>query len=107
MAIKYKIKKGDQVQVLTGEDKGKKGKVISINRVKGTALVEGISTVSRHTKPNAKNPQGGIVKKEGPIHISNLMLIDASGNPTKVGRRIDEKTGKLVRYSKNTEEVIS
>ena len=89
MTIRYKIKKGDQVQVISGDDRGKKGKVIEVNRAKGRALVEGINQVSRHTKPTSKNPQGGIIKKEAPIHISNLMLIDGAGNPTKVGRQLD------------------
>jgi large subunit ribosomal protein L24 len=106
MKPKYKIKKGDQVQVLSGNYKGKKGKVIFMDLKKGTALVEGINLVSRHTKPNSKNPQGCIVKKEAPVNVSNLALLDAAGNPTLVGRTLDEKTGKLVRISKKSKEVI-
>lgn len=107
MAIKkYKIKKNDVVRILAGDDKGKEGKVITIDRIKGRALVEGINLVSRHTKPNSKNPQGGIIKKEASVHISNLMLIDGSGKPTRIGKQLDEKTGKLVRYSKKSKEVI-
>ncbi len=107
MAIKHKIRKGDQVEVISGDDRGKKGKVISVIKEKSRALVEGINMVSRHTKPTSKNPQGGIIKKEAPIHISNLMLIDGSGNPTKVGRQLDEKTNRLVRFSKKSKEVIN
>ena len=70
-------------------------------------MVEGANMISKHTKPNATNPQGGIIKQESKLHISNLMLIDPkSGEPTKVGRKVDEKTGKIVRYSKNSGEVI-
>lgn len=104
--MKLKIKKGDTVSVIAGDSKGQQGKVLSIEISKNRVIVEGVNTVSKHTKPNAKSPQGGIVKKEASIHISNLMLIDASGNPTRVGKKVDEATGKLVRYSKNTEEVI-
>ncbi|MCC7301670.1 MAG: 50S ribosomal protein L24 [Bacteroidia bacterium] len=107
MAKKFRIRKGDQVEVITGVSRGKKGKVISVNREKVTALVEGINMVSRHTKPTSKNPQGGIIKKEAPIHLSNLMLIDGAGNATRVGKRRDEKTNKLVRFSKKTNEVIA
>lgn len=107
MSKKFKIRKGDQVEVITGVSRGKKGKVISVDRKKTTALVEGINMVSRHTKPTSKNPQGGIIKKEAPIHLSNLMLIDGAGNATRVGKRRDEKTNKLVRFSKTTNEVIA
>lgn len=103
---KYRIKKGDMVQVITGEDKGKTGKVLSIVTDKGRAFVEGVNIVSRHTKPSASNPNGGIIKKEAPVHISNLMLLDPkSGEPTRVGRRTED--GKIVRYAKNSGEVIS
>ena len=92
--------------VITGESKGQNGRVLEVDREKQKALVEGINMVSRHTKPNAKAPQGGIVKKEAPVHISNLMLIDpASGKPTRIGRRLNEKN-KLVRYSKKSGEEI-
>ena len=103
---KLKIKKNDTVRVIAGDSKGKEGKILSIDTKKNRALVEGVNLVSKHSKPSAKNPQGGIVKQEAPVHISNLMLVDAKGNATKVGRKLDEKTGKLVRYSKKSNEVI-
>ena len=104
---KIKIKKGDIVSVSTGNSKGLKGKVIKIFPSKNMAMVEGVNLVSRHTKPNAANPQGGIIKQEAKIHISNLVMLDPNtGEKTKIGRRIDEKTGKLVRYSKKSGEVI-
>ena len=105
--VKIKIRKNDTVIVTTGNSKGIKGKVIKIFPKENRAMVEGANLISKHTKPNAANPQGGIIKQEAKIHISNLMLIDPkSGEATKVGRRNDEKSGKLVRYSKNTGEVI-
>ena len=105
--VKIKIKKNDTVIVTTGNSKGTKGKVIKIFPKKNRAMVEGANLISKHTKPNAASPQGGIIKQEATIHISNLMLIDPkSGDATKVGRKIDEKSGKLIRYSKNSGEVI-
>ena len=107
MMAKIKIKKNDTVIVTTGNSKGVKGKVIKVYPSKNRAMVEGANMISKHTKPNAANPQGGIVKQEAKLHISNLMLIDPkSGEATKVGRKVDEKTGKIVRYSKNSGEVI-
>jgi large subunit ribosomal protein L24 len=106
MQKKTHIKKGDQVMIITGESKGQKGRVLEVDRDKSRALVEGVNMVSKHTKPNTKAPQGGIVKKEAPVHISNLMLIDpTSGKPTRVGKRLNEKD-KLVRYSKKSGEEI-
>ena len=106
MATKLHIKKGDTVVVIAGEPKGQRGKVLSVQVEKQRAVVEGINMVSKHTKPNAKNTQGGIVKQEAPVHISNLMLVEPStGNPTRTGRRIGEN-GKLVRYSKKSGEEI-
>jgi len=106
MQKKLHIKKGDTVMVITGESKGQKGRVLSVDRTKDKAFVEGVNMVSKHTKPNSKAPQGGIIKKEAPIHLSNLMLIDpASGKPTRVGKRLNEKN-KLVRYSKKSGEEI-
>jgi large subunit ribosomal protein L24 len=106
MQKKIHIKKGDTVMVITGESKGQKGRVLSVDRAKDRAIVESVNMVSKHTKPNSKSPQGGIVKKEAPIHLSNLMLIDpASGKPTRVGKRLSEKN-KLVRYSKKSGEEI-
>ena len=105
--MKIKIIKNDTVLVTTGNSKRVKGKVIKVFPKENKAVVEGVNLVSKHTKPNAANPQGGIIKQEAKIHISNLMLIDPkSGNPTKVGRQRDEKTGKLVRVVKKTGEVI-
>ena len=102
---KLHIKKGDTVYVNAGNDKGKTGQVLEVLKDKDRAIVEGINMVSKHTKPNARNTQGGIVEQEAPIHISNLMVV-VGKTPTKIGRRVDEKTGKLVRYSKKTGEEI-
>ena len=104
--MKLHVKKGDTVLVLSGNDKGKQGKVMSVDRKAQRAIVEGVRIVSKHTRPNAEHPQGGIIKQEAPIHISNLMVVDNSGKPTRVGRKKDEKTGKSVRYSKKTGEII-
>jgi len=104
MHPKLKLKKGDIVKVIAGDSKGQQGRILQILVEKEKAIVEGINLISKHTKPNAKNTQGGIVKKEAPVHISNLMLVDASGNATRVGRRVDEKTGKLIRYSIKSEK---
>ncbi len=102
---KLHIKKGDVVYVNTGVDKGKTGRVVKVHVEKQRALVEGINMVTKHAKPSAKNPQGGIVKMEAPIHISNLNVVDPkSGKPTRIGRK--EVDGKLVRYSKKTGEEI-
>ena len=104
---KLHIKKGETVKVIAGNSNGQEGKVIEVLVAKSRALVEGVNMVSKHTKPNAANPQGGIVKQESSIHISNLMVIDpTSGEATRIGRKIDEKTGKLTRYSKTSGEVI-
>ena len=104
--MKLHVKKGDTVLVLSGNDKGKQGKVMSVDVKSQRAIVEGVRIISKHTRPNAEHPQGGIIKREAPIHISNLMVVDKSGKPTRVGRKKDEKTGKLVRYSKKTGEII-
>ncbi len=106
MGRKYHIKKGDTVYVISGESKGQQGRVLDVITKEGKAIVEGVNMVSRHTKPNVKHKQGGIIKKEAPIDITNLMLVDPStGNPTKIGRRLNDKN-KLVRYSKKTGEEI-
>ena len=103
--MKLKIKTGDTVRVIAGDHKGAEGKVLEVDREKNKAIVEGTNMVSKHEKPSAKNPQGGIVKKEAPIHISNLSLIDAkSGETTRVGYEV--RDGKKVRYSKKSNEVI-
>ncbi len=102
---KLKIKTGDTVKITTGDHKGTEGKVLQVNIEKNKAIVEGANKVSKHEKPSAKNPQGGIVKKEAPIHISNLALIDAkSGEATRVGYEV--RDGKKVRFSKKSNEVI-
>lgn len=103
---KLHIKKGDTVYVLAGEDRGKQGRVLSIDATKNRAVVEGVNIVSKSTKPTAKYPQGGIIKMEAPINISNLSLIDPkSGKPTRVGIRVNEK-GEKVRYAKKSGEEI-
>ncbi len=98
-----KIKKGDTVKVITGKDNGAEGKVTSIDRKKGRVIVEGVNMVSKHTKPSQANPNGGIVQKEAPIDISNVMLV-YKGKPTRVGFKMDGD--KKVRYAKATGEVI-
>jgi len=100
---KLKIKTGDTVKVMAGDDKGQEGKVVKILRDKNKAIVEGVNMVSKHTKPSAQNPQGGISKFEAPIHISNLMILE-KGETTKVGFRMDGDT--KVRYSKKSKEII-
>ena len=103
---KLHIKKGDTVYVNSGEDKGKTGRVLQVLITKDRAIVEGINMISKHSKPNAQNPQGGIEKKEAAIHLSNLNLVDPkTGKPTRIGRREDGK-GKLVRYAKTSGEEI-
>ena len=103
---KLHIKKGDTVYVNSGESKGKQGRVLRVLVKEQKAIVEGLNIVKKSTKPSAKNPQGGIVEMEAPIHISNLNLIDPkSGKPTRIGRKKDE-SGKLVRYAKKSGEVI-
>ena len=97
---KFNIKKGDTVYVNAGNDKGKTGKVLEMLRDKDRVLVEGINMVSKHSKPSPKNPQGGIVKQEAPIHISNVNLMDAAGKPTKVAHKVVD--GKKVRIAKTT-----
>lgn len=102
---KLHIKKGDTVKVLSGTDNGKTGKIISVDRENGRAFVEGINMVSKHTKPSAANPQGGIVKREASVHISNLMVVDSKGQASRIGRKLN-KDGKLTRYSKKSGEVL-
>ena len=103
---KLHIRKGDTVYVNAGEDKGKTGRVLKVLIEKNRAVVEGINMVTKATKPNAKNPQGGLVKMEAPIHVSNLQLLDPkSGKPTRVGYKVN-KEGKKVRISKKSGEEI-
>ena len=91
MTMKLHVKKGDTVLVLSGNDKGKQGKVMSVDRKSQRAIVEGVRIISKHTRPNAEHPQGGIIKQEAPIHISNLMVVDNSGKPTRVGHTFTEE----------------
>ena len=100
---KFKIKVGDTVKVIAGDNKGSEGKVLQILRDKNRALVEGVNLVSKHTKPNAQNPQGGIVKKEASIHISNLSLLE-DGEAVRVGYKVEG--GTKTRISKKTKNAI-
>jgi large subunit ribosomal protein L24 len=101
---KLKIKSGDAVRVIAGDNKGQEGTVQKVLKDKNKAIVEGVNLVSKHQKPSATNPQGGIVKQEAPIHISNLSLLTAKGETTRVGSRIEGD--KKVRFSKKSNEVI-
>ena len=104
--MKLHIKKGDMVQVIAGDNKGQQGKVLKVEVSKQRAIVEGVNLCKKATKPNAQNPQGGIIEKEAPIHVSNLQVLDPkSGKPTKVGRKANAE-GKLVRYAKKSGEEI-
>ena len=100
-----RIKVGDKVKVLTGDNEGSSGKILKVYRLKNTALVEGVNLVKKHNKPNSNNPKGGIIEKEAPINLSNLALVSKDGEITKVGYRFEED-GKKVRYSKKTNEII-
>ena len=101
---KLKIKTGDTVKVIAGDHKGEQGNVTKVFIEKNKAIVEGVNMIKKHTKPSAQSPQGGIVEKEAPIHISNLSLLTAKGEETRVGYRKEE--GKKVRFSKKSNEVI-
>ena len=102
---KLHIKKGDTVYVNAGNDKGKTGKVLEVIPAKDRAVVEGVNIVSKHAKPSPKNPQGGIVKQEASVHISNLQVVDPkTGAPTKIGRKVVD--GKIVRFAKKSGEEI-
>jgi large subunit ribosomal protein L24 len=103
---KLHIKKGDTVIVISGESKGQQGRVLEVQRSKDRAIVEGVNLISKHQKPNAEHPQGGIIKKEAGVHISNLMVVDPkTGKATRIGRKRNAE-GKLVRYSKKSGEEI-
>ena len=102
---KLKLKKGDTVRVISGEARGQEGKIIFIDTKKMRAIVEGVNMISKHSKPNAKSPNGGITKQEGGIHISNLMFVEG-GKTVRIGRQADEKDQKIVRISKKSKEVI-
>jgi large subunit ribosomal protein L24 len=104
--VKFHIRKGDTAMVIAGNDKGKKGKVLEILKDKNRVVIEGVNMITKHVKPSADNPEGGIQKTEAGIHISNVKLVDPStGEPTKVGRKLNDE-GKLQRFSKKTGEVI-
>lgn len=102
---KIKLKKGDTVKVISGEARGQQGKIINIDVKKMRAIVEGVNMISKSEKPNAKNTNGGIVKKEGSIHISNLMFLEG-GKTIRIGRKLNETTQKRERISSKTKEVI-
>lgn len=105
MYKRYKVKKGDNVQILSGKDKGKQGEILEVFRKNDRVIVQGHNMITKHVKPSATNPEGGIETKEAPVHISNVMVIDNQGNPTKIGRRRNAE-GKLERFSKKSGEVI-
>jgi len=103
---KLHIRKGDTVKVIAGNARGKTGVVLEVQSAKNRAFVEGVNVVTKHVKPSATNPEGGIEKSEASVHLSNLMLVDpASGEATRTGRKMDDKN-KLQRYSKKTGEII-
>mgnify|MGYP001395323084 CR=1 FL=1 len=101
---KIKIKKDDKVRIIAGENKGSEGKILKVLKNKRKVLVEGVNIVKKHTKPNSKNPQGGIIEKESPVDISNLSLINSEGQNTRLGYRFED--GKKVRYAKKNNEII-
>ena len=101
---KIKFKNGDKVRVIAGDHKGTEGEMVTLIREKNKAIVSGVNVVKRHTKPNAQNPQGGIIEKEAPIAISNLSLLTAEGQTTRIGYRMED--GKKVRVSRKTNEAI-
>ncbi len=102
--MSMKLKKGDLVKVITGKDKDKEGKILTVNKKNHTALVEGINMMTKHTKPSAANQNGGIIHKEAPIDLSNLMYVDKNGKPTRIGFTM--QGDKKVRIAKSTGEVI-
>jgi large subunit ribosomal protein L24 len=103
---KLHVKKGDQVIVIAGKDKGKKGRILEAYPAEGRVLVEGVNIIKRHTKPNMKNPQGGIIEREAPIHASNVMILDPkTGEPTRIGKKF-LADGTKVRYAKKSGEIL-
>jgi large subunit ribosomal protein L24 len=102
---KIKLKKGDTVKVISGESRGQSGKIVTIDAKKMRAIVEGVNMISKSEKPNAKNTNGGITKKEGSIHVSNLMFLEG-GKTVRIGRKLNEKTQKLERVSSKTKEAV-
>lgn len=105
MFKRVKIKKGDLVAVISGESKGKQGRVTSVDRKNDKVFVEGVNLITKHRKPSAQNPQGGIEKKEAGIHISNVMIVDAKGVASRIGRRQNSE-GRLERFSKKSGEAL-
>jgi large subunit ribosomal protein L24 len=106
MANKFHIRKGDTVLLIAGNSRGKKGRILEVLRGKDKAIVEGINMVTKHLKPSAAHPNGGIEKREAPVHISNMKVVDPStGDATRIGRKVNSE-GKLERYSKKTGEFI-
>jgi large subunit ribosomal protein L24 len=104
--VKLHVRKGDTVMVIAGDEKGKTGKITSVDREKQKAIIEGLNMIKKSIKPSAENPQGGFAQQEAPIHVSNLMVIDSStGKPSRVSRKLDDK-GKKQRYSKKTGTLI-
>jgi large subunit ribosomal protein L24 len=105
--VKFHVRKGDTVKIIAGNDKGKTGKVLEVNTAKYRAIVEGANMITKHVKPSAANPEGGIQQTEAGIHLSNLKVVDpASGEATRVGRK-QNPDGKLQRYSKKSGEFIT
>ena len=104
--MKLRIKKGDIVQVISGNDKGTTGRVLEVYSEKMRVLVEGVSIRKKHEKPSQRNQKGGIVSKEMPVHYSNVMIIDSDKNPTRIGVRTEDKGGKdvIVRYAKTNDK---
>ena len=104
--MKLRIKKGDIVQVISGNDKGTTGRVLEVYSEKMRVLVEGVSSRKKHEKPSQRNQKGGIVSKEMPVHYSNVMIVDSDKNPTRIGVRTDDKSGKnvSVRYAKTNDK---
>ena len=105
-----RLKKNDKVKVISGNHRGKEGKILKIYREKNRVIVEGVNIIKRHTRPNQKNPQGGITQKESPIHISNIMIIDPKSNePSRIGMQIiegEDRSKKRMRYGKKSGEII-
>lgn len=102
---KLKLKKGDTVKVISGESRGQEGKIVSIDTKKMRAIVEGVNMISKHSKPSAANANGGIIKQEGSIHVSNLMFVEG-GKTVRIGRVLNSTTNKIERISKKTKEII-
>ena len=103
--VKFHVRRGDMVKLLSGDDKGKSGKIVSVSKERYRAIVSGINIIKKSVKPSAENPQGGFVQKEASVHLSNLMVVDSNGEATRTFRKINEN-GKLQRFSKKTKSLI-